>query len=518
MPSGPRGYFTLVLHAHLPWVYEPAYERYLEEHWFFEAMNETYLPLLVMLRRLRDRGVPFKLALSISPTLLAMMEHGDLIARFASFHESLRRLTEAECAQWEHEPELSRVTQMYRWLFAERWSAFESCAGRIFTGFLELAQQGCVELYTTAATHPFLPNLQDFPLLTRQLVEHGRAAFARMAGYTPAGMWLPESGYYPGLEDTLAACGVRHFQLESHGILHAEPRPLFAVYAPVFTPAGVAAFGRHAEASKAVWSADEGYPGDPVYREFYRDVGWDADSEHIRQVLPPDGSRLSTGLKYYAVTDRRLPLSERAHYNPEAAMLRAGEHARHYVSLLKRHAAGVAARLPQPPLLFCPFDAELFGHWWFEGIAFIEQVFAHLAEDGELEAVTPSQYLERHPVQQVVTPNMSSWGERGFSQFWVNQRTEWLYPHQLAAAARFERMLRDNWRFDDWQWRRLRTELFLALSSDFPFMITAGGYGGYSARRLKEHLHFFHRLADDLGAGRDISWYEPYWAKRPQIF
>jgi len=514
----PRGYFTLVLHAHLPWVYEPAYERYLEEYWFFEAMNETYLPLLVMFRRLRDRGVPFKLSLSISPTLLAMMVHDDLISRFASFHQSLRNLTEAECAQWKHQPELSRVTAMYRWLFAERWGAFESCGGHVFNGFLELARQGYIELYTSAATHPFLPNFRDFPLLTRQLVKHGLAAFSLQAGYHPRGFWLPESGYYPGLEQTLGDCNLRHFQLEAHGILHAQPRPLLALYAPVFTPAGVAAFGRHPEASKAVWSAEEGYPGDPLYREFYRDVGWDAESEHIRQVLPPDGSRLSTGLKYHAIGDRRKPLNQRPHYRPEAAMLRAGEHARHFVALLKKHAASVAPGMPQPPLLFCPFDAELFGHWWFEGITFIEQVFTCVAEDGELEAITQSEYLERHPLQQVASPNMSSWGEHGYSQVWVNQHTEWLYPHQLAAAEKYERMLRENWRFDDWQWRRLRTELFLALSSDFPFMITAGAYSGYSTLRLKEHLHLFHRLADDLGAGRDISWYEPYWAKRPHVF
>ena len=517
MNPAPRAYLLLLLHAHLPWVYEPGYAKFLEEYWFFEAMNETYLPLLVMLRRLRERGVPYRLALSFSPTLIAMMEHDGLLARFREFHRSLRDLAAREDRQWAQEPRLSRITSLYRWLFEERAAALESCGGRILRGFRELAEQGYLELLTTAAAHPFLTNLQDFPLLTRQLISRGLAVLRGCTGMEPRGFWLPESAYYPGLEYALADCGVRYFQVETHGLLHASPRPLFATAAPVYVPNGLAVFGRSPATGHAVWSSSEGYPGDPVYREFYRDVGWDADGEYVRPVLPPDGNRVSTGLKYYAITDRRRPLDERALYQPELALERACEHARHFVGMLEREAEDLVPRMPVAPVFFSPYDAELFGHWWFEGIAFLGEVLTILGSHPVLASETPAGYLQHYPAHQLAVPNMSTWGDRGFSQVWVNQFTEWVYPHQLAAAERYERMLREGWHFSEEVWRWLRTELFLAVASDFPFMITSGNYGEYSARRLREHLSLFNRLADDASAGRDLSWYEQYWCKRPQI-
>jgi 1,4-alpha-glucan branching enzyme len=513
-----KGCFLLLLHAHLPWVYEPAYERFLEEYWFFEAMNETYLPLLVMLRRLRDKGIRYRVAVSFSPTLIAMMEHGDLLGRFRSFLDSLQDLAKDECAHWANDPMRSKITQHYKWLFAERRAAFDSCGGYILNGFAELANQGHVELLTAAATHPFLPNLQGFPLLTSELVCKGLDVMHYRTGARPAGIWLPESGYYPGLENTLANCGVHYFQVETHGLLHASPKPAYGILSPVFTEAGVAAFGRHPQTGRAVWSADQGYPGDPAYREFYRDVGWDAETDHVRRVLPPDGARISTGLKYYAITDRKRPLDQRALYDPDRAMARVRVHAKHFVSLLEREARKSAPKMKVAPAFFSPYDAELYGHWWFEGIAFLEEVFSLLAKSSLVEAETPSGYLVRNPVQQVATPNMSSWGDRGFSQVWVNQFTEWAYPHQLAAAERYERMLRERWHLSDEAWRWLRTEMFLAVSSDFPFMISTGTYGEYAARRLREHLHLFHHLASCVERGEDIGWFEPFWRKRPQVF
>jgi 1,4-alpha-glucan branching enzyme len=513
-----KGCLILLLHAHLPWVYEPAYERFLEEYWFFEGLNETYLPLLVMLRRLREKKIRHRIAISFSPTLIAMMEHGDLLARFRSFSDSLIELANDECKHWARDPVRSKITQHYRWLFAERRAAFDSCGGNVLNGFADLERSGNVELLTAAATHPFLPNLQGFPLLTSELVCKGMDVMQRRTGKRPAGIWLPESGYYPGLEHILAKCGVRYFQVETHGLLHATPKPTNAVLSPVFTEAGVAAFGRHPQTGRAVWSAEQGYPGDPAYREFYRDVGWDADSEYVRRVLPPDGARVSTGLKYYAITDRKRPLNERALYSPARAMARVKVHARHFVSMLERETRRAAPEMSVAPAYFSPYDAELYGHWWFEGIAFLEEVLTQLADNPLVETETPSGYLDRYPVQQIATPNMSSWGDKGFSQVWVNQFTEWSYPHQLAAAERYERMLREHWQFDVQTWRWLRTELFLALSSDFPFMITTGIYGEYAARRLREHLHLFHNLASCAARGEDISWFEPYWRKRPQVF
>ncbi len=47
------GYLALVLHAHLPFVRHPESDFVLEEEWLFEAITETYVPLLQVFENLK---------------------------------------------------------------------------------------------------------------------------------------------------------------------------------------------------------------------------------------------------------------------------------------------------------------------------------------------------------------------------------------------------------------------------------------------------------------------------------
>src|SRR5574341_1038858 len=91
-----RGYLALVLHSHLPFVRHPEYEDCLEEQWFYEAVVETYIPLIQVLEGwLRDR-VPFRLTLSLSPTLTAMLLDSLLQSRTLRQIRRLIELSERE--------------------------------------------------------------------------------------------------------------------------------------------------------------------------------------------------------------------------------------------------------------------------------------------------------------------------------------------------------------------------------------------------------------------------------------
>ena len=121
---------------------------------------------------------------------------------------------------------------------------------------------------------------------------------------------------------------VRYFFLDTHGIIHGKPRPRYGVYAPVQCPSGVAAFGRDIETSRQVWSSVEGYPGDFDYRDFYRDTGFDSESEHIKAYVDLFGARTYTGFKYYRITgktDHKQP------YVLQRAMEKAHEHAENFI-------------------------------------------------------------------------------------------------------------------------------------------------------------------------------------------
>jgi 1,4-alpha-glucan branching enzyme len=269
----PRGYLFLVLHAHLPYVRHPEYDRFLEERWFFEAVTETYIPLIKFFDRLRAEGKHFKMTLSISPPLANMMEDPLLQERCRRHLDLMLQLAESECERTKNWHDVHFLAQMYRRLFQEGRETFvERCGMRLVKAFKEFSDAGYLELITCAGTHGFLPLLASEPGTVRAQVFSAVQEHERIFGQTPKGMWIPECAYYPGLDDVLAEARLRYFLVDAHGIEHADPRPMFGVHAPVYCPSGVAAFGRHPMTSKLVWSTNVGYPADFNYREYYRDI------------------------------------------------------------------------------------------------------------------------------------------------------------------------------------------------------------------------------------------------------
>jgi 1,4-alpha-glucan branching enzyme len=238
--------------------------------------------------------------------------------------------------------------------------------------------------------------------------------YERHFGRPPRGIWLPECAYFSGLDQELARAELRWFVLDAHGVLLARPRPRAAMYAPGFTPAGPAVFGRDREASRQVWSAEAGYPGDPRYRDFYRDVGFDLPVEQLAPLIPGGGPRRFTGIKYHRVTGRDVSLKEKDYYRRRDAMDAVRSHAAHFLESRLAQVARLSQAPGLAPIVVVPFDAELFGHWWYEGPEFLEEFFRLAAVESGLKLTTPSRYLENHPTQQVLDPSPSSWGQNGY--------------------------------------------------------------------------------------------------------
>ncbi|MBZ0251756.1 MAG: DUF1957 domain-containing protein, partial [Candidatus Methylomirabilis sp.] len=253
-----------------------------------------------------------------------------------------------------------------------------------------------------------------------------------------------------------------------------------------------------------VWSSKEGYPGDPEYREFYRDLGFDLPLEQVLPFIHPDGIRIDTGLKYHRVTGE-VSLGDKALYRPDLALKKAWEHAGNFVFNRERQCRHYRPGMDRPPLVVAPYDAELFGHWWYEGPAFIEAVFRKAAEPGvSVEAVTLPEYLRRHPVLQVCRPAESSWGYKGFHEYWLNESNAWLYRHLHAAADRMTELARRAEPASSLESRALKQaarELLLAQSSDWAFIMTSGTTTEYAVRRSRRHLRRFNELYWEIRSG-----------------
>jgi 1,4-alpha-glucan branching enzyme len=360
------GYVSIHLHAHLPFVRHPEHRDFLEEDWLYEAITETYLPLLRVFDRLTDEGVPFRISMTMSPPLVAMLRDDLLVTRYARRLERLCDLADREVHRTRHDPTFHELALHYQSEFRELRTLFEDRYRRDLVGaFRRLEEAGRLELLTCGATHGFLPLMQMYPEAARAQIAVAATHHRRHFGRNPAGIWLPECGYYPGVDELLAEQDIRYFFVDTHGITDATPRPRHGAYTPIYTPSGPAAFGRDAESSRQVWSAEHGYPGDVDYREFYRDIGWDLDWEYVKPWIQPNGQRKNVGIKYYRITGKT---QHKEPYHPGRARERAATHAGNFLHNRERqieHLAGTMGGVR--PMVVSPYDAELYGHWWYEG-------------------------------------------------------------------------------------------------------------------------------------------------------
>lgn len=482
---------ALLLHAHLPFVRHPEHEHFLEEDWLFEAITETYLPLVDLMFRLAEEGVPFRLAMTVTPTLGHMLRDPLLISRYDRHLARLIALTESEARRMSGAgAEAARFHLLRLFRVRSWWEELD----RDLIGALEKLQDHGLELVACAATHGFLP-LMDSPSSVEAQIRLGVAAHRDMFGRDPKGFWLPECAYTPGLDAVLARHGLRWTALDSHGFTRATPPPQNAVWSPVFMPSGVAAFGRDRDSAKQVWSAADGYPGDPSYREFYRDAGWDAPLDALHPFLP-GGERKFTGLKLHRITG-----SEPKEFYDRAAALRTVEkHAAHFVAERAAQLRTLRECLDVPPVIFAPFDAELFGHWWFEGPEFLESVLRKCAASDDVPLTTPAEYLAKNDTHQIVQPAASSWGDAGHWAVWLDAANAWIYPHLHAAERRLAELARTAEPHDR-ALRQLARELLLAQASDWAFLMRSGTAREYATQRTRTHLRRFDTLADELAAG-----------------
>lgn len=497
----------MILHAHLPYVRHPGTAECLEELWLMEAITETYIPLIEVMQGLLRDNVPFRLTMSLTPTLASMLADKYLQERYAQHINRLCELAEKEVQRTRWQPQLQIVAVRYLRQFRTARQLFDDCHHRLLDLFADLAGTGRLEIMASAATHGYLPLLHVNPKAVEAQIALGIEAYRHFFYRDPTGFWLPECGFAPGIDDIFAAYGIRYVITDSHGILHAEPRPRYSVYAPIYTPAMVAAFGRDWESSKQVWSASEGYPGDFFYRDFYRDIGFDLDYDYIRPYLV-DGIRGCTGIKYHRITGKG---DYKDIYEPLRAQERAAEHAGNFMFNRELQIQYVAARMDRPPLIVAPYDAELFGHWWYEGPQWLDYLFRKSSYDQEVfTMITPTEYLRRYPSNQISLPSESSWGNGGYHEVWLDGSNDWIYRHLHKAAQRMVDMANRYLTAEGLLQRALNQaarELLLAEASDWAFIMKTGTMVEYAQRRTQEHLASFTELYHQITENRiDVGW------------
>lgn len=490
------------------------------EEWLLEAMAECYVPLLEMLRRLERDAVPYRLCMSLTPVLLEQLADPRVQVNFLEYTLQRAEAAEQDARRFDRDGEnhLARLARAYADEYrAVRTSFQDSYERDLVSAFSSLRRAGQLELITSAATHAYLALLQQEGSIRLQL-RTAVDAHQRHLGGRPRVIWLPECAYRPGLEALLAEQGIDLFFTDVHLLQGGPPRGTAAddlvgpydwsqpledqeasrpnrresvtTLRPYWVGASeVAAVSRNARTGEQVWSATVGYPGDPWYREFHK------RDQH-------------SGLQYWRVTGGELDLGAKRTYRPDKARERLLEHADHFSGLVIQELQKHRNQSDAPGLLAACYDTELFGHWWAEGIDWLEAVLRRVAQDTRIEFRAPSDYIEVHPPRRAIELHEGSWGAGGGHAVWLNDQTQWMWDEVHAAERRFAGLLDSDWATSAEQsgvLAQTARELLLLQSSDWPFLVTTGQAPEYAEKRLKAHAERFSALAGALEAQRPAS-------------
>lgn len=491
---------NFIFNAHLPFVRHPEYPKFLEEDWLYEAMNESYLPLLRMMYRLKNDNVPFRLTFSLSPTLCSMLTDELLNERFLEYLDQHIELGDKEIERLKDDPEKKDLAQAFRNEIVLNKAFYQNeCQENILTAFNQLSNDGLLELITTTATHAYLPVYKDYPIAVNAQIETGVLEHSRNFDKMSDGFWLPECGYYNGLEDLLKRHNISWVSLASQSLILSADEPERGSYSPIRCPNGLYCFIRDANLASLVWSPTEGYPADPLYRDFYRDIGFDLQWDYIKPYVHEPEVRSFTGFKYYAVTG---DTADKVGYDMKKASDRASSHARNFIYHVQSRTKGIKSLIDMDPVYTVSFDAELFGHWWYEGVQWIEDLVRLVAQTDDISLITPTDFIKTKPIVQTMNPAPSSWGVGGYSAVWVdNTSNAWLYRHIFKAL---ERMTELAERFPSQKSLKQRflnqaaRETLLLMASDWPFIIHNQTSAEYARKRVEGHIENLNLVYDNM--------------------
>lgn len=532
------GSLCIVLHGHLPYVlHHGSYPH--GEAWLYEAAAETYLPILDVIGECALMKAKPALTIGLTPVLLEQLTHPRFKEGFVAYLKE--RADRAE----QDRKEFEKAGQKHEAYLAERWrdwhagklEHFERIKRDIPAEYAARFREGHIQILTSNATHAYMPLLLNDEMLAAQM-KCGTGTSARIIGSPLRGMWLPECAYRPhwnpwmpavlydnprdrpGIETFIANAGVTHFFVDTHLIRDGQPlgtmengqfKPINVPglhwdrgrgWGSVLDPVGVAsspqrpevyAFARHPKVSEQVWSGKIGYPGAGEYMEFHRKYG-----EH--------------GLRYHKVTGNKVDLSNKSLYYPDDVKAKLFEHAQHFGNVIKGVLREYKNQTGRQGTVVAPFDAELFGHWWFEGPQFLRDVILSLNSDPEVTLRTTEEALYNQPPDKVARLPEGSWGENGNHSVWINGENRWMWEIEYRAEGTMLRQLHGlPWRTNaDVRgiMERLGRQLLLLQASDWPFVIHTKGAVDYGIQRFSGHATSFDRLAkmaDHVAAGKPLT-------------
>ncbi len=526
------GTFNLVLHGHIPYVVSHGKWPHGTD-WLSEAVAECYIPILKVLRELEAEGIYTKITMGITPILAEQL--ADPV-----FHEEVSSYLQMKIDAAEEdktfftsagETHMARLAGDWIKFYGDAKHDFEDLYDRnLLKGFKEYQDKGVLDIITCGATHGYFPLLGEdasINLQVRTAVETHKKHF----GKTPTGIWMPECAYRPaypwkrpagdyadrdavdryGVEEFLIENGIRYTFIDSHLLkggraigayadrfeglklliersLKAQkerdviedlsPYKLYKLQSSR-NPDTLTLFTRDPKTGLQVWSGEHGYPGDGWYMDFHK-------------------KRFPGGLRYWKVTSPKCGLGDKEVYDPDEVENRLEENASHFAELINKQLEEHHNTTGEEGVLTAPYDAELFGHWWFEGVRFIKKLYQKLAKYENIKPGTAAEAEAKEKFESIITIPEGSWGEDGHHYIWLNEQTEWTWKDIYDDELKILELVKKAQDNGSEEYRDVVTqlvrELLLEQASDWQFLISTFSARDYAERRLVHHHNAIKRL------------------------
>lgn len=518
----PLGRFLLCLHSHMPYVLSHGKSPHGTD-WLMESAAECYLPILDALWRLEQDGIRPRWTVNMTPILAEQLADESFKSEFEHYCEEKIRYAKEDAAKFSKEGPLwlEGLAGFWQRAFSRALDQFQNRWNRdILGGFRHFQDAQSIELITCGATHGYMPLLGTDESCQAQ-IKLGVETYKKHFCKQPRGIWLPECAYRPpymwkspvgenelpwprkGTEEFLKENGIEYCFVDSHMIRGGEPlgtyqekfpqlAELFARSAKFFSPPpeerseyehyrlpnGVTVMARDPQTTVKVWSGEHGYPGDPHYLEFHKQ-------------LYPGRHR------YWRISEDKRDLGAKQPYDPWKAFENIGNHADDMVRTIKSTLASYRGHFERNGTIVAMYDTELFGHWWYEGPEFLYELAKRLHADPDVESVSGGDLIDREPARSIITMPEGSWGEGGYHYVWLNEDNVWTWSKLYPCQRRMRRLAREAVAEPAKSIaEQAARELLLAEASDWQFLISTMSAKDYAEVRFNDHVDRFGRLAD----------------------
>jgi 1,4-alpha-glucan branching enzyme len=493
-----KGQIIFCFNAHLPFAKFAQSGGIFQERWFFEAMLESYLPACRAFHQLIKEKTSFHLLLSLSPTLITLLQNEDLQTRFVFYIHQKLDIAQKELVRKQGTPD-EVLAEYYVHQIKAMLFLYKQLGGDLLGRLKRAQERGYCEIITSAATMAFLPLYASFEYAVEAQITAATRQYRSVFGRAPRGFFLPYGGYYPGLDAILSRCGVKYFVSAGQALLQGEPKPTMGVFAPVLARENLIAFPRYSAIDDELWG-DEGAANHECYRNFYHEESQEeivikASFNEYPTLFGSEVVHLE-GFKY-----RNNSKAGDSFYDLELAKKQVKMDASAFVQRRVAELEQSEEVQQKGGLILAVADLELFGHRWFEGMAFVKEFFRAIAKSQTIVATTPALYLQRHVLLEKVSLSFASWGAHGYAQVWLDQNNDWLVAHIFRAVEQMSDLMR---RFPDASGLKKRVldqamrEVLLLMAGDWPLLVSQRVNEQVALRQIQKHLAKFNEIYEAM--------------------